>query len=278
MGPCRPHRLAGTMKTRTSDFRWQRFFSGIAGSTPRALLLDYDGTLAPFRIQRDRAVVDPALRDALEGICRAGRTRVVVISGRALCDLTPLLDLEPLPELWGCHGWERLLPGGHYLGPDLTPRVRAALNAARHWAASAGLDGQCEQKPAGLALHWRGMDEREIVDLRERARAAWEPLARGLEAGLREFDGGLELRVTGRDKGWAVAQILRELSDDAVVAYAGDDDTDEDAFAMLAGRGLSILVRPEYRETSADIWVRSPDEWARFLEAWLAADTRGEQP
>ncbi len=263
------------MKAWKSEIQQQRFFAGIAGARARALLLDYDGTLAPFRVERGEAVMSPALRRPLEGICRAGRTRVVVISGRALHDLLPLLRLEPRPEVWGCHGWERLLPDGQYRGPDLAPEVRAALDAARRWTESAELNGRCEQKPAGIALHWRGLDEREIEELCGRARAAWKPLADGLEMDLREFDGGLELRAAGRDKGHAVAQILRELPGDAVVAYAGDDDTDEDAFAMLAGRGLSILARPSYRETAADIWLR-PDEWARFLEAWLDAELGGE--
>jgi trehalose 6-phosphate phosphatase len=263
------------MKTRKSDFQAARFFAGIAGSRPRALLLDYDGTLAPFRVERDRATVHPDLHDALAGICRAGRTRLVVISGRSLRDLVPLLRLEPLPELWGCHGWERLLPNGDYFAPDLAPEVRAALEAARCWAESARLNGRWEWKPAGIAVHWRGMDERAIEELRKQACAAWEPLARHPEINLRKFDGGLELRVTGRDKGYAVAQVLRELPDEAVVAYAGDDYTDEDAFTMLAGRGLSILVRPAYRETAADIWLRSPDEWTSFLNAWMLADTEG---
>ena len=93
------------MKTGNTDFQWARFFDQIAGSRPRALLLDYDGTLAPFRVERDQARVDPSLRDALAGICRTGRTRVAVISGRALRDLIPLLQVEPLPESWVCHGW-----------------------------------------------------------------------------------------------------------------------------------------------------------------------------
>jgi trehalose-phosphatase len=263
------------MNTREKDLRLKRFFEGIAGARARALLLDYDGTLAPFRAERDQATISPPLRDALLGICRAGRTRVAIISGRALDDLIPLLRLEPLPELWGSHGWERRLPDGRVQAPELTADLQDALAAARRWAESAELDGRCEWKPAGVALHWRGLDGAQAEELRARGRAAWEPLTRGLELDLREFDGGLELRVTGRDKGFAVAQILRELPADAVVAYAGDDDTDEDAFKRLAGRGLSVLVRPAYRETFADIWLRSPGEWTRFLETWLAADMEG---
>ena len=263
------------MKTQTTDFQWAQYFAQVAGSRSRALLLDYDGTLAPFRVERDQALVDPTLREGLEGICRAGRTRVVIISGRALRDLIPLLDLEPLPELWGCHGWERLLPDGEYQAPDLAPGVRAALETARRWTASAGLDGRCERKPASLAVHWRGLDGAAIEQLRDRVSAAWAPLAGEAEIELHDFDGGLEIRATGRTKGYSVAQILRELPADAIVAYAGDDYTDEDAFRALVGRGLSIRVGSSYRATAADIWLRAPQEWARFLNAWMAADMEG---
>ena len=134
------------MKTGTVDFQWTRFFDGIAAARSRALLLDYDGTLAPFRVERDQATVHPDFRGALETICRAGRTRVVVISGRALSDLMPLLQLDPLPELWGSHGWERRLPDGEYHVPELTAGVKAALEAARQWADSLEC-GRVEHKP-----------------------------------------------------------------------------------------------------------------------------------
>ncbi len=266
------------MKARNAGFEWGRFFAEISAAGPRVLLLDYDGTLAPFRVEREQAAPDPELRSPLEKIVRAGRTRVVVISGRALRDLIPLLGLEPLPELWGCHGWERRLPDGQYHGPELEPSVRQTLERARRWACSAGENGRCEPKPASVAMHWRGMDVDSGERLRARVRAAWVPLTRAAQLELHEFDGGLELRATGRDKGYAVATVLGELEDDAIVAYAGDDRTDEDAFRALSGRGLSILVRPEYRETAADLWLQAPHELARFLEAWLAADTKGGQP
>lgn len=263
------------MPTRKADFNWGAFFRELSGARPRALLLDYDGTLAPFHVERDQAFPYPELRSPLAEIVRTGRTRLIVISGRALRDLTPLLGLQPLPELWGCHGWERRLPDGRYQGPDLEPAVNDALEQAQQWVRSAKLNGRCERKPASIAVHWRGMDTDRIQQLRTRVREAWEPLTDNPGLDLEEFDGGLELRAAGRDKGQAVAQILRELDHDAIVVYAGDDRTDEDAFRALSGRGLSILVRAEYRETAADLWLRPPHELAWFLTAWLAAGTGG---
>jgi trehalose 6-phosphate phosphatase len=58
------------------------------------------------------------------------------------------------------------------------------------------------------------------------------------------------------------------LGADLAVAYLGDDQTDEDAFVRLRGRGLCILVRPELRPTAAAMWLRPPGELIGFLRQW----------
>jgi len=89
----------------------------------------------------------------------------------------------------------------------------------------------------------------------------------------REFDGGIELMVPGRDKGYAVEVVLSELGDQAAAAYLGDDLADESAFRALRGRGLGVLVRPEFRHTAADAWLQPPAELLAFLERWHACTT-----
>src|SRR5438270_891959 len=83
-------------------------------------------------------------------------------------------------------------------------------------------------------------------------------------------------RMPGRDKGDAMRAILMETNPDAAVAYLGDDQTDEDAFRALKGRGLTALVRPESRPTAADIWLQPPQELIEFFDDWLHA-VGGEQ-
>jgi trehalose 6-phosphate synthase/trehalose 6-phosphate phosphatase len=39
----------------------------------------------------------------------------------------------------------------------------------------------------------------------------------------------------------------------------------------MKDRGLSALVRREWRETAADVWLRPPAELKGFLEAWAEA-------
>ena len=62
------------------------------------------------------------------------------------------------------------------------------------------------------------------------------------------------------------------------MAYLGDDRTDEDAFRALRGRGLSVLVRAEPRETAADAWIRPPEELIEFLRTWRREAGRAPHP
>jgi trehalose-phosphatase len=86
---------------------------------------------------------------------------------------------------------------------------------------------------------------------------------------IREFDGGVELRVKGIDKGVAVRTVLNELGERSVAAYLGDDLTDEDAFRAIKGTGSGFLVREEFRPTTADFWLKPPRELMEFLDLWL---------
>lgn len=247
------------------------FFDCLKKSRSRALLLDYDGTLAPFRVERDKAIPYPGVTEVLKQLMQNGGTRLVLISGRRLNDLIPLLGLEQLPEIWGSHGAERLLPDGSYQKSPLPKDCARRLEAAAGWMAGMGWNGRLEWKPFGLALHWRGMKPAEIEEIRARVLEYLPHLVAGTGLCLHEFDGGLELRSPGITKGKAVATILAEMQGETISAYLGDDLTDEDAFGALKGRNLSVLVRDELRETKADLWLRPPDELLDFLRRWETA-------
>jgi trehalose-6-phosphatase len=69
-----------------------------------------------------------------------------------------------------------------------------------------------------------------------------------------------------------VHAVLSETSADAAAAYLGDDITDEDAFRAIKPRGVAALVRPELRDTAADVWLQPPQELASFLQLWAVAN------
>jgi trehalose 6-phosphate phosphatase len=245
------------------------FFNDIAAAKTRALLLDYDGTIAPFSIDRRRAFPYPEIPELLQQIMATCRTRLVVISGRAAHQLPGLLGLNPAPEIWGTHGVERIHANGRYEEIDVTEEALQKLALAEAQLESAGLGDCLEVKVAAVALHWRGLAPSEVLKIRTKAYGILEPLASQPDLLLSEFDEGIEIRLRSANKGNVLRTLLSELDKSIPVAYLGDDTTDEDAFRALNGRGLTVLVRPKHRFTAAQLWLRPPEELIQFLKDWI---------
>jgi trehalose-phosphatase len=241
-------------------------------SEPRSLLmLDYDGTLAPFHNDRFQAMPYPGVEDRLAALSKLPRTRVVLVSGRAARELRKLLgSCHPL-EIWGSHGREQLKADGSYKLFALDSVQQATLQHVAREMAELGFPEILEIKPSSLAVHWRSFEPAMQEQIRSRIESVFAELSEPGNLDLLPFDGGLELRSTDRTKGTAVRQILAEEPAMVPVAYLGDDLTDEDAFASLGRRGISMLVRAEVRGSSARFWLRPPEELLEFLDQWIAA-------
>ncbi len=252
----------------TTDAVLSSFFAGLLRARRATLLLDYDGTLAPFQVDREQAVPYPGVRSLLRAIRNETATRLVIVSGRAIDDLLPLLGLDPPPEIWGGHGWERLDGVGERRLHPLSAAQQQGLAAAWKILEERRLVPQSERKPASVALHWRGLPVSAAQELEGAILQAWRPLAGGEDLALHPFDGGMELRAAGRHKGTAVEEVLGELDPGEPVAYLGDDLTDEDGFGAVRGRGLAILVRETWRSTLAEVHLRPPRELLGFLHEW----------
>lgn len=247
------------------------FLKDVSAAKKRILLLDYDGTVAPFSFDRHRAFPYPGIPDLLRRIMMSCDTRLIMVSGRAAHEVTSLLGLNPAPEIWGTHGIERLHADGRYEEIDVTDEALEALAHAETRLDREGLGDRIEIKLAAVAVHWRGLQPSKILKIRTKAYRILEPLAIQPDLVLAEFEEGVEIRLRSANKGDALRTLLSELHCDVPVAYLGDDATDEDAFRVLNGRGLTVLVRPKHRFTAAQIWFRPPDELIRFLKDWIRA-------
>jgi trehalose 6-phosphate phosphatase len=259
------------MKILKPNLSLDLFLEQLSVSARRILLLDYDGTIAPFTEDRMMAYPYAGIEKLISKIRAIEGCRIIIISGRKIDHLLKLLSFDVMPELWGCHGWERLLPGGKYIAREPGSDVTSFLEKASQCAVNNGLTGRFERKPASIAFHWRGAGHE--IENKITSMIHSHLLVSAMDAGMemRQFSGGVELIVSGINKGRAVSLILDEQGKDAVVAYLGDDKTDEDAFAALGDHGLSVLVSPESRATRAGIWIRPPEELFAFLESWIEA-------
>lgn len=250
----------------------EEFFRSLTSARTSALLLDFDGTLAPFEIDPANVRPWPGIPELLQQIQDSGRTRLVVVTGRPAQEVRQLLPLRVPLDIWGTHGAERLRPDGRLERDELHLQDAQALSDARAVLQSVQLQQgvRIENKWNAIVLHWRGISRRLSHAASEYAETLLLPFT--INSGLRifPFDGGTELR-SGHNKGDAVRALLEELPDDAPVAYLGDDTTDEDAFQALSDRGLCVLVRPRWRPSSAHLWLRAPARLHHFLAAWLVA-------
>ena len=245
--------------------------SGRLRDAPRSLLmLDYDGTLAPFHIDRFEATPYPGVEERLRTLSQLSRVRLVLVSGRSARELRNLLDPSVKTEIWGSHGWEQLRCDGSYELFALDPVQQAALDRVKKEISDLGFQEALEVKPSSVAIHWRSFRPAEQEQICASAKSAFDRLPQTGGLQLLPFDGGLELRSLDRTKGTAVAEILEQEPAGILAAYLGDDLTDEDAFVAVGGRGYSILVRNEVRPSCAHFWLRPQEELLPFLDDWVA--------
>jgi trehalose-phosphatase len=234
----------------------------------RLLVLDFDGTLAPFTREPAAARPRPRTRAALGRIVLAGRSRVAIVSGRPPSELVSALGAVPIAMV-GEHGWTVRSPDGEVREHPLEARVAARLATAADAVALAVPLARIERKRASIVVHTRGLDPEVGIVVEERAADLLRPPLGDARLELRSIHGGLELRARGHDKGSAVAALVAELGPGTLPVVVGDDESDEDSFrAAEALGGWAVLVgRP--RPTLALARVDSPDNVAELLTAWL---------
>jgi trehalose 6-phosphate phosphatase len=248
------------------------FIQSVAEARQSALLLDFDGTLAPFRIDPSKVQMWTGVQELLQKIQDAHCTRIAVVTGRPAKEAALLLQLRAPLEIWGVHGAERLYTDGRLEQDELLAAQQQTLTTARNLLKATrwkrGI--RIEDKWNAVVLHWRGAAVRSAYAAQMRALHLLRPFAEHTGMELLQFDGGVELRA-GRNKGAIVRLLLSELRADAPVAYLGDDTTDENAFKALAGRGLGVLVRRRWRPSAALVRLNPPTELLNFLAAWAFA-------
>jgi trehalose 6-phosphate phosphatase len=243
-----------------------------------AVLLDFDGSLAPIVVDPAAAAAPPATLDLLARL--ADRLALVgIVSGRPVDFLAAAVPLAAV-ELVGQYGLERRVDGRIVAEPAALPFrdavAQAATEAERRWP-----DLLIERKgEIAVTVHWRSIGE------------AGEALARDIEALAAEL--GLGVYPTRRarelrppiafDKGSAVRALLLANAAVTRAVFAGDDRGDLpalDALDALEAEGrLTAAVRIAVRSSEipgellerADLVVDGPDglvEWLRALDRAL---------
>jgi trehalose-phosphatase len=205
---------------------------------------------------------------ALERIVHLPATFVAVISGRPVREVMTLLDLQGVTVI-GSHGWEEKRPGQNTFTHPMTPFQTDGLVQGKREAETLCDSGRIEQKAASVAIHTRGMDTESEGKILSEVKTAWSELEKENELEIRLFNGGLELRAIGWDKGRALETLMKGNSLDTYFVYIGDDETDEDAFMAVRGRGAGIRVGPVDASSAATGYLKDCEEVVAFLISWF---------
>jgi len=245
---------------------------GLARTPILLVASDFDGTLAPLAAHPSQAEPDRQAVVALKALAGMPQTHVAIISGRALSDLAQRTGATDGVHLVGSHGSEFDLGFATMLAAparEMLARLKADLSAL------AGALPGCllEEKPAGFAFHYRNADQPaavKVVDL------ILDGPGRLPGVHVRHGKCVIELSVVETDKGKALERLRQRMGASAVL-FVGDDKTDEDGFAVLAGPDVSVKVGPG--ETAARYRVADTVGVARLLArvaerraGWLAGE------
>ncbi len=226
-----------------------------------ALFLDFDGTLVELAETPDSIRVPPQLEPLIRRLQVRLDGRLAIISGRSIADLERYVSCAGI-AVSGSHGLELQLADGTRVPLYAPPSLEEVRSKVAAFA-----DGRpallVEEKPAGIALHYRRSPEEgaRVLDfMRDLAGRSGFAVQQGKMV--------VELRPPGADKGDAVRALMLEPAfAGARPVFVGDDQTDEHGFQAAAALGGSgILVGPE-RETAATYRLESVGAVSNWLVA-----------
>ena len=214
-----------------------------------ALFLDFDGTLVELAETPDAiAVPAGARRRCCERLRRRLDGRLAIVSGRSIADLERHLPCTGI-AVSGSHGLELRLADGTRL-PLSVPagtRRRARRGRALRRRRRGGLI--VEDKPAGIALHYRLAPDAEDA----RRAPSWPRSRRGTACRSSAARWSSSCGRAAPTKGDALKAFMTEPKfTGARPLFVGDDLTDEHGFAAAAELGgAGILVGPAARDRGA---------------------------
>lgn len=224
-----------------------------------ALFLDFDGTLVELADRPDAIEVPRDLPPLLARLSRGLGGRLAIVSGRPVDDLERHLAVAGL-AVSGSHGAELRL-GGCGLSRAEPPAGLGEARAAISSFADSAPGLLVEEKPAGIALHFR-----QAPDQAQNAADFMAGVAERTGLSLLHGNMVVELRPPGADKGAAIRGMMREPPfAGARPVFVGDDITDEDGFKAVAEMGGCGILVGSPRPTQARWRLDDVSAVARWL-------------
>lgn len=240
----------------------------LAGRDTLLVGVDFDGTLAPFAEDPMDVEPVPGAIPVLQRLAEQDGVTVAVVSGRALEALRTLTGAAHPVVLIGSHGAESSVSDVKH---SLSEQEQERLDALEQDLLS-GLedhsDARLEHKPSAIVLHTRGMQSAAADGARQ---VCEEVAGRQAEVHVTPGKDVLEMSVTEAGKGPALLDLADAVGAQCIL-YAGDDVTDERAFAQLRAQDVGIKVGPG--DTDAGHRVAAEQDVVDLLDHLLAQRTQ----
>ncbi|XP_063240546.1 uncharacterized protein LOC134541223 [Bacillus rossius redtenbacheri] len=225
------------------DFDYLEKYVGL--NNKLALLLDYDGTLAPLAPRPELAILPPETKNVLQRLSNMSDVYIAVVSGRSVDDVKSMVGIDSITYA-GNHGLEILHPDGstfvHPMPVEYEKKVKAVMKELQEKVCREG--AWVENKGAILTFHYHETPPK----LRQTVVAEAEGIIRaaGFLVGKARY--ALEVKPPIEwDKGRASHYILRTVFgvdwiERIRIIYVGDDETDEDAMEALKGMAVTFRI------------------------------------
>jgi trehalose 6-phosphate synthase/phosphatase len=234
----------------------QQLMDQYAAAQRRCILLDYDGTLAPYAKLPSLAVPGKDALQLLQDLGNDPHNDVVVISGRDPDTLEKWLGHLPI-SMVAEHGAFIRYRGEEWqtqvtIAPEWKDQIRPLMESF----VTRCVGSFIEEKNNTLAWHYRNTHpDLGFTRSRELRNSLLQLTA---NTALQVIDGNkvLEVRLIGIDKGTAAQKILDRFGPDLMLCI-GDDTTDEDMFRVLRDRAITIRIGKTKTAALYSLWSQT---------------------
>jgi trehalose-phosphatase len=245
---------------------WNNIQARIRRAQNLFLFLDYDGTLTPIVPRPELAFCPSKVRRLLEKLRDLPAVHLAIISGRSLEDVREKVEVSGIIYV-GNHGLEIENSKGSHKKIISSARIRELKRITQRLQNSLKeIPGILfEEKGPVLSVHYRNIPQKfltQISQVLEEELQQWKKRWK-MASGKMVW----EIRPNvDFHKGKALREILKTFPSQGLLPiYLGDDQTDEDAFRVIKGKGISVFIGPDGLSSEADFFLQNPSEVQEFL-------------
>jgi len=247
-----------------SDFLAKRITKSISeklikqysNASKRAIFLDYDGTLSPFKKNPQDAMPDQELHDIINNLTKEDKNTVTIISGRDRYTLEKWFEGHKVNLICEHGVWLKMFGGDWEMlsavNNNWMPNVRPAMESFVDRTPGSFI----EEKNYSLVWHYRKAEPEQGELRAKELKDELNTHLANLNLEIMEGNKVIEVKSGGINKGVAALKFLNNKSFDYIMAI-GDDWTDEFMFRELPEKAVTIKVGMKH--TKAVYKVESVD-------------------